>query len=137
MMNDDTTRDAAAVREAAETLLRKIGAHQEAGFKVGFYRNDGIELVARYALEAQAREAALQEALRDLEVVIQDAVSVGEMQGEDFRLLPWAALAEAATRYSHLTEALAAGGRGSAVDPDHHADRHDRAREQEPADEQE
>lgn len=49
------------------------------------------------------RIAELEAALRHLEVIVDDAISVGEMQGEDFRLSPWADMQAVSGRYAHLT----------------------------------
>lgn len=45
--------------------------------------------------QLQADLAAAREREQRLMTVIEDAVQVGEMQGEDFRLMPWSTLSAA------------------------------------------
>lgn len=76
------------------------------GERSGIYVVEGERFIAtahpREVAEQIARDhneiARLRELNRSLLTTIEDAVSVGEMQGEDFRLDPWASLKAAAER---------------------------------------
>ncbi len=97
--------DEQQVKVAAERLRNEVVIHTAERLydATGPTFADDIESVARFALTASDELAAAQARIEVLEAkvgrlmtIIEDAVSVGEMQGEDFLFDPWASLKQAA-----------------------------------------